>query len=56
MKSIRNIIFIFVDATEVLETTSEQERRFALAKPVPETRSFHWFVPVSKTDIPVGYI
>lgn len=55
-KNIENITFFFVDSSAVLQASVRQENRFAFAKPVPGTRSFHWFVPISTTELQVGYI
>jgi len=56
VQNIKNINFIFVDISEFLEASNEQEKRFSFAKPVPGSRSFHWFVPLSTTELQVGYI
>jgi hypothetical protein len=54
--SIQNIVFFFVDTSEFTEVNKEQEKRFSLSQTIPGTRSFHWFVPLSITEVQVGYV
>ena len=56
IENIKNIVFFFVNTSECTEVSKEQEKRFSLSKTIPGTPSFHWFVPLSTTEVQVGYI
>jgi hypothetical protein len=56
IENIKNIVFFFIDTSEFTEISKEQEKRFSLAKTIPGTRSFHWFVPLSTMEVQVGYV
>jgi hypothetical protein len=54
--SIKNIVFFFINTSKFTEVSKEQEERFSLSKTIPGTQSFHWFVPLSATEVQVGYV
>ena len=50
-ESIKNITFVFISNKRMETARDELNQRFAPGRTVPETRSYHFFAPVSKNEI-----
>ena len=51
LENLSGIHFIYVPSEEVQSNSMKLQRRFDYCKQIPQTRSFHRFVPLTQTKI-----